>query len=109
SLYKELAQIEVQLLDFPQAEIHMRQYVEKSKDKDEAYSDLEGFYRERLRFADEVKAMNDHALALTPKPEDVAGKTGRYRLYGRIVQAIAEYGLPDDPKTFYQASIDAYP
>src|SRR6186713_608387 len=42
-VYLSLANTEVQLLDFTSAEAHLRQYIEKSQDKDAAYSELEAF------------------------------------------------------------------
>ncbi|PWT93766.1 MAG: hypothetical protein C5B54_01375, partial [Acidobacteria bacterium] len=108
-LYKILSEKEIELLDVPQAELHIRQYVEKSQNKDQAYRDLEAFYHGRLRFEDELKAMMDHAQILKPQNNDVLTNSGRYLVLHQMITQISQYGLPQDPKSYYEAAITAYP
>src|SRR5262245_43700138 len=107
--YRALAEVDLQLLDFGQAELHMKQFVEKSNDKDSAYFKLEEFFHGRTRFEDEFKTMLDHARALTPKPNDPEQNAGPYLHLHRAIQQIQSYGLKQDEEIIYRNIIETYP
>lgn len=108
-IYKYLSEFDVQLLDFPAAETHLRQYLQNAPDKDAAYSALEAYYHSRLQFDAELKTILDRAKALRPGSDDVARRTGAYAHYQRALGQIKHYNLSVDPVTVYQAIVDAYP
>ena len=107
--YRALAEIDLQLLDVDQAELHMKQFVEKSTDKDNAYFKLEQFFHTRTRFEDEFKTMLDHAHAVTPKPGDPDLNAGAYLHYHRAITQIQNYGLKQDPEIIYRTILQTYP
>ncbi|MCI0602782.1 hypothetical protein L0156_07185 [bacterium] len=107
--YQALAEINEKLLDFAAAEINMKLFVEKSANKDAAFTRLESFYHNRLRFEDELRTLQEHASALTVRETDVSSKSGRYAIFKKIIQHIGNYGLNVDVRTFYLESIQSYP
>ncbi|HEY7162612.1 MAG TPA: hypothetical protein VH815_15220, partial [Acidobacteriota bacterium] len=107
--YHALADVDLQLLDVGQAEIHMKQFVENSTDKDSAYFKLEEFFHNRTRFEDEFKTMLDHAHAVTPKPTDPDSNTGPYLHYHRAIAQIQNYGLKQDQQIIYRTILETYP
>ena len=109
SLLKALSDIEVELLDFAQAEIHIKQFVEKSTDKDSAYYALENFYHKRLRFHDEYKEILNHANVQPADPMDPENNRGPYTHYHRALAHRAKYKLPEDPQAIYKIITEKYP
>lgn len=107
--YRALAEVELQLLDETQAETHMKQFVEKSTDKDSAYFKLEEFFHNRTRFEDEFKTMLDHAHAVTSKPTDPDSNAGPYLHYHRALTQIQNYGLKQDQEVIYRTIVETYP
>jgi tetratricopeptide (TPR) repeat protein len=108
-LYKALSDVEVELLDFAQAETHIKQFVDKSQDKDSAYYTLEDFYHQRLRFKDEYLAILNHAAALKEAPNDPDNNKGPYLHYNRALLHLKNHKLPEDPETIYKTITDRYP
>jgi cellulose synthase operon protein C len=107
--YRALAEVEMQLLDETQAETHMKQFVEVSTDKDNAFFKLEDFFHSRTRFEDEFKTMLNHAHALTPKRTDPDSNAGPYLHYHRALTQIQNYGLKQDPELIYRTIVETYP
>ena len=107
--YRALAEVDLQLLDVDQAELHMKQFLEKSTDKDAAYFKLEEFFHGRTRFEDEFKTMLDHAHAVTPKPGDPDSNGGAYLHYHRAITQIQNYGLKQDQEIIYRTIVETYP
>ena len=109
SLLKALSDIEIELLDFAQAEIHIKQFVEKSTDKDSAYYALEDFYHKRLRFHDEYKEILNHANVHPADPMDPENNQGPYSHYHRALAHLVKYKLPEDPQSIYKIITEKYP
>ncbi len=109
ALYRALADVEVRLLDYVQAELHMRQFLDKSTDKDNAYYALEEFFHNRIRFEDEFKTILDHARALKPRANDPGENLGAYLQYHRALKQIGHYGLTQDPENIYKTIAETYP
>ncbi|MCI0614857.1 hypothetical protein L0244_17840, partial [bacterium] len=107
--YRALAEVDLQLLDVNEAELHMKQFVEKSTDKDNAYFKLEEFFHTRTRFEDEFKTMLDHAHAVASKPGDPESNAGAYLHYHRAITQIQNYGLKQDPEIIYRTIVQTYP
>jgi tetratricopeptide (TPR) repeat protein len=108
-LYQALSEIDSRRGDFTAAEKDLTTYVQKATDKGEAYSKLEKFYADRLRFDDQLTALQQHAAALTVKKQDVTDNQGRYALYKKISEHISHYRLSADPSQPYLSAIRDYP
>lgn len=106
--HRALADVNSRLLEFREAEAHMKTYVEKTK-QPEAFIALQHFYHQRLMFSEELLAMQQHAAALPANDWDVEAGTGKYALYQQMIQHISRYGLSTDPGSIHLAAIQAYP
>jgi hypothetical protein len=82
---KVLSDIDIQLLELDSAESRMKEYVEKSSDKNEAYTDLRNFYNSRLRFQDALSAMEQQAQTLTPENSDIRLKKVSYWTHSKTI------------------------
>lgn len=108
-IYNTLSELDVQLLDFTAAEMHLRQFIGQSKDKDRAYQALEDYYHSRLQFDAEFNTILEHAKSIRASEDDVQQNTGPYLQYHRAIKQIQRYGLAGDPGPLYEAIVDAYP
>jgi tetratricopeptide (TPR) repeat protein len=108
-LYVLLAEVNVKQLKLNAAETNMKLFVQKASNKDVAYAELEKFYHDRLRFQDELNALQDHARALPAAGSDITNHAGRYAVYEKMRQHIVQYGGSMDARTVYMAVVESYP
>ncbi len=88
----------------------MKSFVDRTDGaKAHAYTELESFYHDRLKFEEELGAMQQHAAALPALPSDVEAGAGKYALYKKIIEHISRYRLSTNAGTTYMAAIDSYP